>query len=168
MRPATIVREGKKLAGLGSLFVSVLVLPLCGCESSGGGGQAYAASTVKAPPVQHPALEGIPLPRGFEQVDERSFSWSSGQLRHVNFEFVGDKRPADVNRLYKDHMPSAGFSLRQERFDRGEYVMEFESSQERSTVRIRRSGSKTTLIIDVSPKAKGPVERDANRVPRHP
>ena len=101
-------------------------------------------------------------------MDDRSFGWSSGQLRHANYVFSGDTAPARVGRFFEEYMPSAGFILRQKRFDRGEYVLEFESNAERSAVRIKRIKFKTELIIDVSPRAKGTVEREMNPPKRRP
>ena len=118
--------------------------------------------------VQHPTLEGIPLPAGFQLVENHSFAVLSGQLRHANCEFLGSMEPAAVCRFYEEYMPSSGFRLRQKRFDRGEYVLEFDGDAERSTVRIRRDRFKTVLVIDVSPTPKGPVEREPKRPTQRP
>jgi len=125
-------------------------------SSGGSSGRTELAGSA----VEHPGLENIPIPAGFQLVDDRSFSSQSGQLRHANYEFRGDTPPARVSRFYEEYMPSAGFTLRQKRFDRGEYVLDFDSSSECSTVRIKRDKFRTVLTVNVSPRPKGAIERD--------
>ncbi|MGD8454538.1 MAG: hypothetical protein PVJ57_22215 [Phycisphaerae bacterium] len=152
------------LCGLAALTAGTL---LGACTSSSGTiGPGASGTTASA--MQHPMLEGIPIPSGFSLVDDRSFGWKTGTLRTANCEFAGSTGVAEVNRFYREYMPSAGFTLRQERFDRGEYVMEFDSTNERSTVRIRRESFKTILIVDVSPTPRGSAERDVKPPTRRP
>lgn len=133
---------------------------VAGCETPPSGSEpGGAAGTVRA--VQHPALEGIPLPAGFRLVPDRSIIRSSGQYRYANCEYTGDTPPETVFRFFKENMPTAGFKLRQWGLQGGEYVLEFEGHSERSTVRFKQDKfRKTKLIIDVSPTPRGSVERD--------
>ena len=142
-------------------------LPLGACTSSFGGAGA-AEHRPSASAVQHPMLENIPLPVGFQMVEQHSYGRSSGQLRYASCEFEGRLDPAAVNRFYKEYMPAAGFTLRQERFNRGQYVMEFDSTAEESTVRIERRRFKTALIIDINPTPKGSAQRDPQPPLRQP
>jgi hypothetical protein len=128
-----------------------------GCASSSGVG-SEAGSDAPSTAMQHPTLEGIPVPAGFSLVPERSFGWKSGDLRTANCEFTGSLDPASVTSFYRQNMPAAGFTLQQERFDRGEYILEFAGRTERSTVRTRRENFKTVLVIDVSPTPHGSVQ----------
>lgn len=157
------------------LAALVAGLALVGCTNSTVGG-SYGNSDynrsrsgrteLTGAAVEHPSLEGIPLPIGFQLVDDRSIGWSSGQLRHASYVFSGNVAPARVSRFFEEYMPSAGFTLRYKRFDRGVYVLEFESSTERSTVRTKRHKFKTELIIDLSPRSKGAVEREPSPIKR--
>ena len=117
---------------------------------------------------QHPTLEGIPIPSGFTLVADETHASNSGRLRYADCDFVGKADPASVFTFYKEYMPSAGFTLRQWRFDRGEYIMDFDSTNEQSTVRIKRSKFKTDLRIDVRPTPKGSAERDTDTPVRRP
>lgn len=133
-----------------ALGAAVGVAALCaGCKS--GSGTAVQGPT---PAVVHPMLEGIPLPTGFRLVDERSFVVRSEDGRHANCQFQGSLDPAGVEQFYNERMPQAGFTLLQRRFDRGECVLDFASSTEISTVRIRGGRFKTTLVITVTPTPK--------------
>ena len=152
------------LAGLAAL---AMCLPLGACATTSSTATASGDGR-SASAMQHPTLEGIPIPAGFELVGDRSFHHASGRLRYANCEFQGDGDPAAVERFYRKHMPSAGFTLRQTSSGRGEYVLEFDSSNERSTVRARRDKFKTILIVTVSPTPKGSVEREANPPLRNP
>lgn len=149
-------------------LVALLVCALVGaCVSStittspGGAGPTASA-------VQHPTLEGIPIPAGFKLVEQRSFGRSSGQLRYASCEFRGDTDPATVKRFYEQHMPSAGFTLRDWSFGLGEYLLRFDSSSERSTVRAKRDRLKTVLVIDISPTPKGTAQREPKSPVRRP
>lgn len=156
--------RGWKLMPLAALLVCAAV---GACVSStittspGGAGPTASA-------MQHPMLENIPIPAGFKLVDERSFGRSCGQLRYANCEFRGDTDPATVNRFYEQHMPSAGFTLREKSFDFGEYVLRFDSSSERSMVRAKRDKLKTVLVIDISPTPKGTAQREPKPPVRRP
>jgi len=140
------------------LATIALCLPLGACASSTGGG---SGSTVTASAVQHPMLENFPIPNGFRMISERSYAMKTGELRQVTCEFEGNMDPVAVNRFYREYMPSAGFTLRAESMIRGEWLMEFDSPGERSTVRFRRDKFKTVIVIDVSPTPRGSAERDA-------
>ncbi|MFH1746701.1 MAG: hypothetical protein ABIG44_06605 [Planctomycetota bacterium] len=164
-----IVRRAsdRKFGYLLATLALCLTLGACASSSTVSGPRATEREA-SASAVQHPMLVGIPLPSGFQMVEDRSYGRMSGQLRYASCEFEGNLSPTSVNRFYKEYMSSAGFTLRQERFDRGLYVMDFDSSAEQSTVRIARRKFKTVLTIDVGPTPKGSAERDASPPIRRP
>ncbi len=115
-----------------------------------------------ASPRQHPTLEGVPLPSGFRLVDDHSVGRASGPIRVGKFEFVGDTERAAVARFYKEYMPSGGWKLLQEEFDRGVYDLQFESQAEECRVRIKpEAARRTSIVVSIGPRPKGSAERDA-------
>ncbi|MBU0639972.1 MAG: hypothetical protein KKB50_13975 [Planctomycetes bacterium] len=136
-----------------------LLLPACQSFTGGVNTETSAATTASA--VQHPMLEGIPVPAGFTFVPEGSVGRSSGKFRVVNYEYQGEMKPTALVRWYKEYMPSAGFTLRQERVERGMYSLRFDSEAEECNIRIAREKlSQTILTIDLGPLPKGSAERE--------
>ncbi len=130
-----------------------------GCDAPASQG---STQVVPPAPMQHPMLEGVPLPAGFRIVPERSVGRSVGAIRVGQYEFEGSVMPVDVARFYREHMPAARFAKQDERFDNGEYSLRFESDREVCNIRARparaRAG-RTTLAIDIGPLPKGSTER---------
>lgn len=150
---------GRWIAGLGAVLSG---LTLSGCDS--GQSQRYSAPTVSA--VQHPTLENIPFPSGSRLVDEQSFGVSSGRTRVGKFEFRTSLDRGTVSRFYKEMMPTAGFSLKKEDFDRGIYDMRFESASEECMVRLKPLNQReTTIVVHVLPLARGTAERERPLIP---
>jgi hypothetical protein len=160
MRAAVARSVGFILAAVGGVGGLMTGLAMCGCESGGGSGPAVAQGP-PASPVQHTMLQNIPLPVGFRMVPERSVARESGQFRVAQCEFEGATSPDAVTRFYVEYMPTAKFTLRQKRFDNGEYLLRFESDAEECNVRVRPSKSQTILVIDIGPLAKGSAERES-------
>ena len=153
------------VAGVAWLLAGVGVL---GCESFGGNRQPTGGAGPAASPMQHPALENIPLPLGFQIVPERSVATSSGQVRVAKFEFQGGSPVDDVVTFYAKYMPSAKFVLREKDFDNGGYVLRFENDTEVCNVRVRSVKSKTVLVLEIRPLPKGSTEREAKPAVRQP
>lgn len=133
------------------VWVALLAL---GCQKNGD------LSGPPATAVRHPILEDIPQPAGFRLVDERSVSRNSGQFRVAKVEFIGDASRASVYRFYKEYMPSAGFHLVQENFERGQYNLQFRADSEELYVRIRPEGSKTAVALDLGPTPRATPKRE--------
>jgi hypothetical protein len=137
--------------GLSAIVFSALA---AGCGSSSGNVVAFG-NAPPPPAMQHPRLAGFPIPPGFALIDKKSYVEKSGDLRHAHCEFTGGLSIAEVDRFYRVRMPEAGFTLRSERLDQGEYVLEFESTRETSTVSFKENHRKTVLVITLNPTSGG-------------
>jgi len=145
-------RRALTLSVAGVLWILV---GLAGCQQ---GRDTNRPSTGQAPPtaaLQHPALENLPLPAGFELVRERSMARKAGRMRIGQCEFVGPATPDDVSRFYEKYMPTAKFTLKERGFNNGEYALRFESDDEVCNIRARPAKGKTVLVIDIGPLLKG-------------
>jgi hypothetical protein len=140
-----------------ALAAALPLAVLAGCESMG------RDDGLSASPMQHPSLEGFPLPNGFRLVPEHSVGSSAGQMRIVKYEFAGSTESQRVNRFYKDYMPAAGWTLKTEDFDRGVYHMRYESKTEECLVRITPDGSKSYIGVQLRPLPRGTAEREPTR-----
>ncbi len=152
-------------------WLAALVL-VAGCESFFNSKGVVQPGSV--PAMEHPMLPGLPVPPGFALDDKRSSGWTNGELRQANCTFTGDLAATTVNAFYKEHMPDAGFTLRQERFEAGEYVLDFDGKSEFSTVRVKRERTRTVLKVDVTPAQAGgegragAPQRSSKRPPPQP
>lgn len=149
----------RRVASLGRLSLASWALGLValgsqGCSSAGSGARPASA-------VQHPLLEDFPLPSGFSLVDKDSVGSKSGSIRVAKYEFKGRMEPGQVNRFYKDYLPTAGWTFRGESFDHGQYDMRFESEREDCDVRIRKSFYNTFIVVDLRPRSAGSAEQPA-------
>jgi hypothetical protein len=147
------------VAGCAVIGVATLILPACeslGLSKSPGSPEGPTASAVR-----HPTLDDIPVPTGFRLVDDHSVSRIDGHFRVVRFEFIGDMERASLNRFYKEYMAAGGWTLRQERFDRGIYDMRFESDAEECLIRLKPENKRTAIVVDLGPLPRGSAEREA-------
>ncbi|QOJ15298.1 MAG: hypothetical protein HRU75_11935 [Planctomycetia bacterium] len=121
--------------------------------ASGCAGGSTVSDTRAGSPVQHPVLQNVPLPGGFELVDDRSRISSNGQIRFAQCEFSGRAERTSVYEFFKNYMPTGGWSLQDERLIGGVYELRYGSPTERCDVRISRSGRGTRIDIEVRPSA---------------
>jgi len=133
----------------------VVAASLIGCQTDATSGPAVGA-------VQHPLLEGFPLPPGYKMVPERSVARSSGTVRMAKWEFQGNLSAESTVDFYEQYMPTAQFRRLDRRFEAGEYVLRFESPGEECVIRVRRTRSTTCLVIDLGPRSQ------AAAVPENP
>ena len=159
---AVAQRDRSTLRSIAGLTLLVLAATLGGCDSSGGsaGSGPGMNQTAVATAVQHPLLQNIPLPAGFRMIPERSVASVVGANRVAKCEFQGGLSPDEVARFYESLMPTARFTLGPKSFDNGEYSMRFESDSEECSLRIKRAGSRTVLVIDIRPLSKGSADRE--------
>lgn len=141
-------------------FVCLLTLAGFGCDSGG--------RTTEIAPMQHPTLEDFPLPAGFSLVRDHSQSRTSGSMRMVQYEFEGRENWNHVIQFFRQQLPPAGWNLRQQRLERGPYFMRFESDREECDIRIRPTGMKTVVNVDIGPLPRGSAERQpvSHQTPR--
>jgi hypothetical protein len=146
--------------GLSVVFLSALV---AGCGSGSGNVVAFGNTAPAPPAMQHPRLQGFPIPPGFALIDKKSRAEKSGDMRYAHCEFTGGLSIAELDRFYRKVMPEAGFTLHNERLDQGDYLLEFESAKETSTVSFKESRGKTLLVVTVNPTSAGPAARPSQK-----
>jgi hypothetical protein len=112
---------------------------------------------------EHPMLAGVPLPRGFQPVNERTVAFEGGGLRIARYEFVGDAGRSAVHGFFLDHMPPAGYTLEQRRDEGGVATLRFVGADEECQVRIGTRNFKTYFVIDVAPRSAATGVRPAPR-----
>ena len=152
-------------AGVGLILAGVC---LWGCESFGNSGTQGVSQSPSPSPVQHPMLQNIPLPVGFQMVADRSSARESDHFRWAQCEFEGQLSPEAVTSFYLNYMPSAKFTVKKKGLERGEAFLYFESDTEECNIRVRRAKLKTILFLDLGPLPKGSAEREVKPPVRRP
>lgn len=133
------------------LLVFPCALPLfVGCNTPGKM-KSEPASVITAS-RRFPLLAGIPVPKGFKAIYDRSTGMENARIRMGKYAFSGWSNPEKVFQFYHENMAQAGFTLRQRSLDAGAYLMIFDSNQEEARVLIRKSGFTTDLTIEIIPK----------------
>jgi hypothetical protein len=155
----------RRAALLTGLVISGLLVAGCNTTTprkSAESARLAAAEGPAATPVQHPLLEGIPLPVGFTMNPRNSMAWESGQTRMTRCEFTGAASPEAITRFYLNYMPSARFVLKQRRLDNGDYWLRFENDTEECNILLKRGEPETVLVIDIKPLARGSAARETS------
>lgn len=124
-----------------------------GCDSFGSQDRAVA-------PMRHPWLQDFPLPQGFALVDDHSMSRSSGNIRMVQYEFIGSTPRATVTRFFEETLPTSGWTLKTTRTRTGGvHLMRFESDREECELQLSQRSGKTVINVDIGPLPRGQVDR---------
>jgi len=148
------------------LGVLLLLLPACNSTLNGANSMEDRPG---ASAVRDPVLQDIPKPAGFQLAADRSMVENIGRVRLARCEYEGVGAASRVKRFYEEYLPAAGFDLRHWSLDRGEYSLDFESTDEECQVRIRpASRGRTIVTVSVRPKAQGSTQRDSQPPLRRP
>lgn len=152
------------LLASGALSAALSLLVVAGCANNNG---ASDMDVNKDSLLEHPALQGIPIPTGYQLVPERSVFWAGRGLRVAKCEFTGGRTPVQVLRFYRENMPKAGFAAREERMDEGDYALRFESDSEEALVRVMPKWDSTVIRVEMRPRGEesGPSAAQPKRNP---
>lgn len=153
---------------IASAALCLLGTAATGCNMPLRGSERTSGSTPTISAVRHPALEDFPMPSGFMLVDDHSQSWQSGNVRIIQYEFVGNASRDVVTGFFREKLPTAGWTYLGERFERGPRLLRFKSDKEECNLRIRREGRQTVLNIVLGPIPQGSAEKQARPATRRP
>jgi hypothetical protein len=87
-------------------------------------------------PASHAFEPDIPLPRGFELVDQSSADWSSDAKRYVRQRYRGNADKVAVETFYRREMPLVRWTLVRETRGGGRTAMQFKKAKESCSVTI--------------------------------
>ncbi len=153
---------------LASAVLCLLGTAATGCNMPLRGAERATGSTPTISAVRHPALEDFPMPSGFMLVDDHSQSVQTGNMRIIQYEFVGNASRDVVTEFFREKLPTAGWTYLGERFERGPRLLRFKSDKEECSLRIERDGHRTILNIDIQPVPRGSAEKQARPATRRP
>ena len=159
-------RGDTRILCLGFMSIGLALTGLCaGCQDENATPMANNPDGAPVPAaMEHPLLKGIPIPAGFQLVQDRSRARHQGATREAQCEFQGSLVPGEVVRFYEHYMPTAGFGLGPKIFVQGQYTLRFESTAEECNIVVKRTGFNTTLVIDIGPASRGEPPPRSSRV----
>lgn len=136
------MREGCCLA----LIVTAWLICVAGCATSRGG-VGHARLTASTAPL----VADIPVPVGFEIVDEASEDWSEGTMRYLRHRFRGVADKYAVRRFYGEQMPLVRWSLLSDSQVHGRITLRFERENETCNVAIEddSAGFARRVIVEI-------------------
>lgn len=137
----------------GTLVMMVGISLLTGCQANGGGSNVRAYQA-----VEHPFLAGIPIPKGYEPVDEATSAYQSTEFRSAEYEFKGPLSRNALLRFYLDQMPEAGYRLLYRSDRRGVYELRYQNANEVCWVIIGNRVVGTYLRLQVRPLTEGALD----------
>ena len=97
-------------------------------------------SPTRLSPDPLPHFTDIPVPSGFQLVDERSMDLVSGPIRLVRHLYEGKADLLAVRDFYCEQMPVRGWREVNRQFEEGLFTLRFEKENEGCEVKFRRRG----------------------------
>lgn len=145
IRPAVAVPVMVVLA-----LVGILVLAL-GC----GGEDREPAATVS--PTIRPRLRDVPVPAGFKFIANKSSDRMVDGLRFVEHMYGGDATVRSVSDWYRRGMPTLGWKLLEERFEKSRQRFFYEKGNENCYISVYDDWG-TKIFIRIAPISARPAE----------
>ena len=164
-----------------ALFVAMVLI---GCESSGSSrtssvssGAADSGGYNSPAPVQptgllakaRPPVPDLPVPIGFDMVEDISRSYESAGARFIDHSFRGKARKFDVERFCRIQLPLKGWTFRGSQMVRGAFTMRYEKGNEFLEVHIWSEESwgseKTTLQYNLQTLGRGEPKNSLGSYP---
>ena len=174
-RPRTIGQTGARSpcrprtsTGNGDRRHRWLAAVLIGAGLVSGCGDPQKPDIARLNPRGVPYLEGVPVPQGFEMVDELSWDNESGGQRTAQHEYRGTGDPHAVRNFYREQMPLMGWDRVSDRNIKGVITTRYEKADEACTVEITSPGKlkwKTMVKVFVQPFNRTPLEPPKQPVP---
>ena len=124
-----------KALSMGCVAAVVLGLTVA-CNEPGNAAQA----PVRLSPSPIPHFADIPIPSGFQRVDERSMDLVSGPIRLVRHVYDGKAPLLGVRDFYCEQMPVGRWREVNRQFEEGLFTLRFEKDKESCEVKFRQRG----------------------------
>lgn len=162
----------KRLNGFAA--AALIALWIAGCETNSAsrtttptdtGDGAYPAKRVQPTSLlaqSRPPVPDLPVPVGFEMVEDISRSYESAGARFIDHSFRGKDDKLEVERFCRIHLPLKSWTMRGSQMVRGTLTMRYEKGNEFLEVHIWTeeswTGDKTLLQYNVQTLGRGESE----------
>lgn len=104
---------------------------LIGCAQ---GGSIRASSADGEPaelePHSRPPVADMPIPAGFQLLEEQSHAFESPGVRFIDHTYRGVATKTQLERFYRKHLPARGWEFRNAQMNRGTHTLRFENGDE--------------------------------------
>jgi hypothetical protein len=137
------------------LFASIIYVYGCASWPK----QSQSASGQPAQPVEKSLavasvlrFDDLPVPSGFKLIPKESVAFQNNSSRFAFLKYTGKSNPEPLILFFKEQMPLYNWEM-VNLIEHGAKVMNFEKADENCTVSIEGSGSKTIVMISLTPRA---------------
>ena len=130
------------------MAIGILLTGLVGCTTTGGYGDAEFVALETATILK---FSDVPIPQGFRLMPNESFAFQNNQLRLALLKYTGKSSTERLVMFFKDQMPLYNWSLINI-VEYGSNVLNFQRQDEICTITIVPQGSKSQLVISVTPR----------------
>jgi len=139
----------KKTLALISI-AGIMVLTFVGCATTSDSYTSEEATGLELAAVLK--FSDIPIPQGFQLATKESFAFQNNDLRIALLKYTGRVPAAKTLSFFKDQMPFYNWQLINI-VEYGSNVINFQRQDEVCTITIVPQGSKSQLVISVSPRS---------------
>lgn len=121
--------------------------------------------TTRLSPRPTPYLTGIPVPSGFQLIDENTEDYESGGQRTARHWYEGSADIYAVRNFYREQMPLVGWNRVSDQNIKGTITIRFENKKEACTATITEAGTfgRCRIQIVVMPFSRTPSEPPTRR-----
>lgn len=153
---------GRSLRGM---LIGLLAVGLAsGCSNWPSGTSNKSGGLKQLNPRGVAFLEEIPVPDGFQLVDEHSMDHESAGQRMARHEYKGRADPFAVRDFYRQRMPQMGWERVSDQSVKGVITMRFEKKLEACTIQIRPGHFGQSIVnVEVMPFSRTPMEPPKQR-----
>jgi hypothetical protein len=138
----------KKITAL--FVVGILVGVLVGCATTSNSYETKEIAALEVASVLK--FSDIPIPNGFNLLPSESFAFQNNELRITLLKYIGKGTIDRISSFYKEQMPLYKWDMINI-VEYGSNVMNFQRETEICTITIIPQGSKSQLVISVTPRA---------------
>ncbi|MGQ9648593.1 MAG: hypothetical protein ACUVXJ_00600 [Phycisphaerae bacterium] len=147
------------------MLIGLLAVSLgSGCNNWSSGSSNKSGGLKQLNPRGVAFLEEIPVPDGFQLVDEHSMDHESAGQRMARHEYKGRADPFAVREFYRQRMPQMGWERLSDQSVKGVITMRFEKKLEACTIQIRSGHFGQSIVnVEVVPFSRSPMEPPRQR-----
>jgi hypothetical protein len=123
----------------------------CNGDSKGPGGTLQTSESIVLAPAAVLRISDMPVPDGFSFKSKESWDSSNRKVRRVGHVYTGGDAKEKVAEFYRTQLPSYGWTLDNDTFDRGTFRFDCSKNNERCRISIWRVLWTTKVMIQIFP-----------------
>jgi len=141
------------------IFAALFVLAGCATTNRGGSENSSYPSQTQATAQRFLKFDDVPVPAGFNMIDNESFVFQNDRMRVGLLKYSGMPDANQVVQFYKDQMPMYNWDMINI-IEYGQKVMNFDRADQTCIITVQPQSMRTVIAIAVAPKAKSAMTEE--------